>query len=75
METPYFDAFVNYLLNGELNSRSSREFRVNEVIRGLHRAGYTVGAASIKSSYDNLHPSLRTLDNVVGLFMKWIGNS
>ncbi|CAB4019658.1 Hypothetical predicted protein [Paramuricea clavata] len=75
VETPYFAAFVNYLLKGEINVEHSRESRVNEVVRDLHEAGYTVQAASIKASLDNLHPGLRTLDNVLGTFLRWATNS
>ncbi len=55
--------------------KHSRESRVNEVVRELHEAGYTVEAASIKASLDNLHPGLRTLDNVLGTFLRWVSNS
>ena len=48
---------------------------MNEVMRELHEAGHTVQAASIKASFDNLHPSLRTLDNVLGTFLKWVRKS
>lgn len=75
METPYFTAYVNYLLEGELSVDRSRESRVNEVMRELHEAGYTVQAASIKASFDNLHPGLRTLDNVLGTFLRWMKQS
>ena len=75
METPYFTAYVNYLLEGEINVKHSRESRVNDVVRELHEAGYTVEAASIKASLDNLHPGLRTLDNVLGTFLRWVSNS
>ncbi|XP_028411208.1 LOW QUALITY PROTEIN: neuroblastoma-amplified sequence-like [Dendronephthya gigantea] len=75
VETPYFNAYVNYLLKGEINTEHSRESRVNEVVRELHETGHTVQAASIKAALDNLHPGLRTLDNVLGTFLKWVRNS
>ena len=75
METPYFTAYVSYLLEDELSVDRSRESRVNEVMRELHEAGYTVQAASIKASFDNLHPGLRTLDNVLGTFLRWMKQS
>lgn len=75
VETPYFTAYVNYLLKGEINAGHSRESRVNGVARELHEAGYTVQAASIKAAIDNLHPGLRTLDNVLGTFLRWVSKS
>lgn len=75
METSYFTAYVNYLLKGELSVDRSRESRVDEVMTELHEAGHTVQAASIKASFDNLHPGLRTLDNVLGTFLRWVRKS
>jgi phage replication-related protein YjqB (UPF0714/DUF867 family) len=75
VETPFFTTYVNYLLGGEINVGDSRESRVNEVVRELHEAGYTAEAASIKTSSDNMHPGLRTLDNVLGTFLRWVSNS
>ena len=75
VETAFFTTYVNYLLEGEINVEESRDSRVNKVVRELHEAGYTVQAASIKASLDNMHPALRTLDNVLGTFLRWASNS
>lgn len=75
VETPYFTAYVNHLLTGEVSGDHSRESRVNEAMRDLHEAGYVVQAASIKASFDNLHPGLRTVDHVLATFLRWVSNS
>ena len=69
VHTPFFAAYVTYLLQGVDHSRGSR---VDEVIGDLHEAGHTLEAASIRSSLENTHPSLRTLDTALGSFLRWI---
>ena len=70
VHTPFFSAYVTYLLQQGVDH--SREPRVNEVIRDLHEAGHTLEAASIRSSLENTHPALRTLDTALGSFLRWI---
>ena len=63
------------MLLEETSAGSSRESRVNQVINDLHEAGFTVEAASIRTSLENLHPALRTFDTTLGAFFKWMANS